>query len=270
MPAGISKKPGRGFKGTVRILLAEDNELNQRLAKKVLSDFNFIVEVADNGNKALHKLEHGDFDIILMDIQMPELDGYAATRIIRGKFSESKKNIPIIAMTAHAMSGEIQKCMDAGMNEYISKPFKSDDLYNKICMLVGERKQQEEEMQRPVSDRPGLYADLSYLKDLCSGNHLFMSEMIQTFFDQLDVLLPKMETYLKDKDWKQLEEIAHILKSSIAVMRIESLMEPISKIEKFSSEAVNLNEIPRLLETVKSISLKAVEELKEELSGIQK
>ena len=106
------------------------------IVKKVLSDWNLHTEFADNGLTALQMLKSSDFDIILMDIQMPEMDGYTAVQKIRTEFSGTKSMIPIIAMTAHAISTEKQKCLDAGMNGYISKPFEPADLKKKIIELT--------------------------------------------------------------------------------------------------------------------------------------
>ena len=116
----------------VNVLLVEDNLLNQILAKKVLTDWKWNVELAENGVIALEKLQNQDFDVILMDIQLPEMDGYEATRQIRHAFSAPKSITPIIAMTAHALSGESERCRKAGMDDYISKPFDPKVLYAKV------------------------------------------------------------------------------------------------------------------------------------------
>ena len=120
----------------LNILLVEDNLLNQVLAKKVLTDWKWNVEVAENGLVALKKVADKNFDLVLMDIQLPEMDGYEATRNIRKMQDTLKSDVPIIAMTAHAMSGESEKCITAGMNEYISKPFDTKILYSKIISVI--------------------------------------------------------------------------------------------------------------------------------------
>jgi signal transduction histidine kinase/ActR/RegA family two-component response regulator len=119
----------------IHILLVEDNPLNQMLARKILSDWNWEVDLAENGRIAIEKLTKNNYDIILMDIQMPEMDGYEATRIVRSAFSSPKCNTPIIAMTAHAFSSEVEKCLKAGMNDYISKPFDKKMLHKKIYSI---------------------------------------------------------------------------------------------------------------------------------------
>jgi len=120
----------------LRILAAEDNPINQMVIKKLFADWNTELICADNGRIALEKLQSEKFDLVLMDIQMPEMDGHTACRKIRSELSEQIRNIPVIAMTAHATSQEKQKCYDAGMSDYISKPFNPIELKNKIIKLT--------------------------------------------------------------------------------------------------------------------------------------
>ncbi len=123
--------------GKLKILLAEDNELNQILARRVLNNFGCDVDIADNGKIALEKLRNNDYNIILMDIMMPEMDGLETTKIIRNEFSEPKKNIPILAMTAFIFTeSDDNKYLEAGMDDYILKPFNPDKLKQKIANLV--------------------------------------------------------------------------------------------------------------------------------------
>jgi CheY-like chemotaxis protein len=108
---------------SLRILLVEDNKVNQKVALKVLSKIGYQADIASNGLEAIRILEHNRYDLVLMDCQMPELDGYDATRSIRNTKGDSpNKAVPIIAMTANAMKGDREKCIEAGMNDYISKP----------------------------------------------------------------------------------------------------------------------------------------------------
>lgn len=117
----------------IKILIVEDNLLNQKLAAFMIKDFGFAFDICGNGKLAVEKLEQGAYDLVLMDIQMPEMDGYEATGLIRGKLM---LNIPIIAMTAHAMPGEKDKCLGFGMTDYISKPIKETDLHNLIIKYI--------------------------------------------------------------------------------------------------------------------------------------
>ncbi|HTA83952.1 MAG TPA: ATP-binding protein [Bacteroidia bacterium] len=120
----------------VNVLLVEDNAMNQLLAQKVLGDWGWKVETVENGIEAIEKVRATDFDVVLMDIQMPEMDGYEATKQIRNNIPAPKCNVPIMAMTAHVMPSEEDRCYKAGMNAYISKPFDTKALYEKIAKLV--------------------------------------------------------------------------------------------------------------------------------------
>ncbi|WP_316822392.1 response regulator [Pedobacter gandavensis] len=122
---------GRGIK----VLIVEDNPINQLLVIKLLDNQGYEITVAENGRIALEQYEKQSFDIILMDLQMPELDGYETTRIIR-KMEGDKGDIPIVAMTAHTIKGELEKCINIGMNDYISKPFNASELYQKIEKII--------------------------------------------------------------------------------------------------------------------------------------
>ncbi|MFL5764068.1 MAG: ATP-binding protein [Bacteroidia bacterium] len=120
------------------VLLVEDNALNQKLAMKILGDWKWKVDLADTGAKAIAKIRKNHYDIILMDVQLPEMDGYEATSFIRKKMTISKSKIPVIALTAHAMASEERKCYEAGMNGYISKPFNPKKLYTMVLSILSE------------------------------------------------------------------------------------------------------------------------------------
>lgn len=119
-----------------KILLVEDNMLNQMVASRFLESMGADITVANNGLEAINKVAKGKYDLILMDIQMPEMDGYSATRMIRTQMNDEKKDVPILAMTAHAISGEKEKCMAAGMNDYLTKPLKRETLVSTVLNLL--------------------------------------------------------------------------------------------------------------------------------------
>ncbi len=113
----------------LRVLLAEDNRVNQRLATALLEKGGYLVAVANNGREAVERYQEQEFDVILMDVQMPELDGYAATARIRELEGANQRRTPIVALTAHAMKGDRERCLEAGMDDYLAKPIRSDALY---------------------------------------------------------------------------------------------------------------------------------------------
>jgi two-component system, sensor histidine kinase and response regulator len=120
----------------LEILLVEDNPVNQQVAKRVLEKRGHRVQLAENGRKALSAVQQAKFDLVLMDIQMPQISGYEATAAIRRWEATEAKRIPIIAMTAHAMSGVRQQCLEAGMDGYVSKPLKIADLFKEIDSIL--------------------------------------------------------------------------------------------------------------------------------------
>ena len=136
----ITQHVVRENRATLHILLAEDNVVNQRLATRLLEKQGHMVTVANNGQEALDRLESDAFDLVLMDVQMPKLDGLEATRMIRKGEETTGYHLPIVAMTAHAMEGDRERCIEAGMDDYVSKPIKVDVLFGVIERLLGDEK----------------------------------------------------------------------------------------------------------------------------------
>ena len=150
----ITRHSLRERRKSLRILLVEDNEVNQLLARRILEKHGHDVTVAGNGRLALDALKNKSFDVVLMDVQMPEMNGYEATRAIRENERDAGKHLPIIAMTAHAMKGDEQLCLDAGMDDYISKPIRPDVLLtaiDKLCSAENQTGDQPGEALTPIS-----------------------------------------------------------------------------------------------------------------------
>jgi CheY-like chemotaxis protein len=121
----------------VRILLAEDNPVNQKLATILLRKRGYRVTVVDNGRQALDSIASGEYDLVLMDVQMPEMSGVDATRELRRREAASQSHLPVIAMTAHAMKGDAEKFLEVGMDDYVSKPVEPHLLYACIDRVLG-------------------------------------------------------------------------------------------------------------------------------------
>lgn len=249
----------------MRILLVEDNPVNQLLAEKLLSDWGCIITNAENGLVAINKLTESDFDLVLMDIKMPEMDGYEATRYIRQKMEASKRRVPIIALTAHAAMWEAEKCTEAGMNGYISKPFNVKELYK---MIAGNLNTGNEGKQgQPGGHHGKKYIDLTFLKSIAKGSSAFMVKLINTFIKQTSEEMKNLEMHLAKKDWTALHGSAHKMKPSFHFVGITELKEPILALEKNAKERINLETIPGLVRQVVDVCTVAIEELKEELKN---
>lgn len=195
------------------ILLVEDNLLNQKLAKNVLNNFGFDVVIADNGLIGLEILKKQSFDLILMDLQMPELDGYQTTRIIR---QEMQLSVPIIAMTAHSIVGEKEKCIEVGMNDFISKPFNQKELHEKISKLAS-NKHTPSIMKNDLNSGDTNTINLSYLNELSNGNIQFEKEMISLFLHQVPKEILTLRRAFDEHEHGRIAEIAHKMKSSLDI-----------------------------------------------------
>jgi PAS domain S-box-containing protein len=228
-----------GNRPRARILLAEDNAVNQRLALKLLEKRGHTVVVAANGKEALAAYTGGTFDLILIDVQMPEMDGFAATKAIREREAETcsgpdrqtavTPHIPIVAMTAHAMKGDRERCLEAGMDSYISKPLNPQRLYEIIDGLIAPgnntaNKAVEAEAAEPVFDREALLARVENDQEL-------LREIVALFLGEAPELLGAIREALERRDAPSLERSAHTLKGSVGNFGAKSAFETALKLE---------------------------------------
>ncbi len=266
MPANTVEKQIRNDLGKLKVLLAEDNEVNQLLAKSILQYWGFDSEIATTGNEVLQLLQQEDFDVILMDIQMPEKSGLEAAREIRNLNDNRKKNIPIIALTANALRGEEKKYIAAGMNDYLTKPFKEVELYEVISRVLNKdaalpkNEAKDEEIALP---EPGekLY-DLKLVNELARNNEDFVRSLVQLFLDTVPVTSKEMVESSNQQNWEQTGKLAHKLKSTIDTMLITSIKEDIRSIEMSGKQKKNLESIPALVKKVDFVIGQTAQQLK--------
>lgn len=217
---------------SIKILLCEDNPLNQKLAKRVMTKFGFDVEIAENGLVGLEKLKKNRFDLVLMDLQMPEMDGYQTVQAIR---DELHLEVPIIAMTAHSLVGEKEKCLEVGMNDYIGKPFTQEDLYNKICSNLKIENNPDTIIDKVNEKQTSMTVhevNLDSLKEFSGGNKQFEKELIELFLQQVPSDVAELEKGFKESNDFRIKSLAHKLKSSMLVIGLGGLMEDLDFIEK--------------------------------------
>jgi two-component system, sensor histidine kinase and response regulator len=222
----------------LHILLAEDNAINQRVAVGMLEKRGHTVVVAGNGKEALAAAESESFDLILMDVQMPEMDGFEATRAIREKEERARStlspqpsvlspqgprlrtldpglfHIPIVAMTAHAMKGDRERCFEAGMDGYVSKPLQVQQLFEVIAGLVPTLARAEADTPDQTAPTEQVF-DRNAALDRVEGNWELLQEIVSLFFDEIPRLLSAVQEPIARRDAKALERAAHTLKGAV-------------------------------------------------------
>src|SRR3989338_8027574 len=211
----------------IKVLVVEDIALNQLLMKTLLDDFGFERDIAGNGKIALEKLRAKTYDIILMDLQMPEMNGFEATAYIR---NEMNSLIPIIALTADVTTVDLEKCTQVGMNDYIAKPIDERVLYSKIVNLV--KKTKKNSVGITITDgeiKKKTYTDLAYLMKRTKSDPKLMLEMITLYMEQIPPLIKVMKQSLLDSDWDLLYSAAHKIIPSFSIMGIDSHYENLAK-----------------------------------------
>ncbi|WP_207431181.1 hybrid sensor histidine kinase/response regulator [Sabulibacter ruber] len=249
-----------------RILLVEDNSINQMLVNKVLRDHEVEVSMANNGREALEILNQQDFDLILMDMQMPEMDGYEAMQFIRQDMPHLR-DIPIIALTAHASQGEIKKCLAAGATSYISKPFKAEDLVKGITALLQNKPVGAPTNNSGATDE-SFEVDLTYLENFASGNIEFMQDILRLFIEQTPGLVQEMTRAVSVSNWTETRTIAHKIKPSLSLVGIRKLEELNSTIEQWALNRTNTEKLPTLVQQLVTMVAQSIPQLQKELDKL--
>ncbi len=206
-----------------RLLVAEDNEINQSLIRYLFRDWQLDYDLAQNGKEAVAMISRNKYDLVLMDIQMPEMDGYTATQEIRNTL---KINTPIIAMTAHALAGEKEKCLSYGMNEYISKPIREAQLYTLIAAFTNIRPENRSRAAYQYDPSHYTYINLDYMKEISGGNQDYEKTVTALFIEAIPQNLAAIETAWQNKDITQLRRQAHTMKTNISVMGLTDKLLP--------------------------------------------
>jgi|SRR5579863_1186754 len=228
----------------LRILLAEDNAVNQRLAIKVLEKRGHQVVVADNGKQALAAWERDEFDLILMDVQMPEMDGFEATNAIRRREAGDDRqaavpaHVPIVAMTAHAMKGDRERCLAAGMDAYVSKPLQVQQLFAVIESVLPSVVEEDNRTVEPVQAQTPAGARASepvFDRDLVmarvEGDMELLREIVGLFLEETPQLLSNITESIASGDPVALERAAHALKGSVGNFGTKTAYEPALRLE---------------------------------------
>ncbi|TWI81120.1 signal transduction histidine kinase [Lacibacter cauensis] len=209
----------------IRILIAEDVAINQFLLKHMLQSKNYAFHIADNGLAALEEFQQNDYDIILMDIEMPYMDGVETTRAIRNLHNKRKAGVPIIALTANAIKGKSEEYLEAGMNDFITKPFSEQQLTDVLQKTITQLQQ-----QKMPGSKTKVY-DLSYLKSL-SNEQSFLLNMINIFVASTPVMVEELKLALDQYSYDKVATVLHKLKPAAETIGMTKLKVEIADIEQ--------------------------------------
>jgi two-component system sensor histidine kinase/response regulator len=205
----------------LKVLLAEDNVTNQKLAVAILKKNGHAVTVAENGRRAVELFEREEFDLVLMDMQMPEMDGIEATAAIRAIEGTTGVRTPIVAVTANAMMGDRERCLSAGMDDYLSKPLRADDLLKAIQRVVSFSKTMNpgSGSKAPVN-RSDVIEVFDYAASVAQleGDEELLGQLVSVFLGQLPSLLPPLDAAVVAGDAPAIRRTAHALSSSVCVL----------------------------------------------------
>ncbi len=260
----ISQMPENSNRRThsKKVLVVEDNEINQMLVTKLLLTQGIESDVANDGATAISMIKERNYDLILMDIQMPGMDGYTTTRIIR---SELGSNIPIIAMTAHAMSQEKEKCIRGGMNDYLAKPVDETDLFNMLSHYLSDPEEGLKNRADTRHESDYKTIKLDYLFSISQGDQEYERSVTNQFLISLPQDLELMSKALQDSNMEELKSLAHRLKSTISIMGLDDKLKTLLD----EMETGPLQEaLPERMATLNRIGQDALREAKIFLASI--
>ncbi|UOQ65500.1 hybrid sensor histidine kinase/response regulator [Hymenobacter volaticus] len=255
VPAEATLAVGR-FEPTLRVLVAEDNDLNQLVARKTLEAWNVQVTIAANGRLAVEAAEQATFDAVLMDVQMPEMDGYEAARQLRARFPDATQ-LPIIGLTASALPEDRALALEAGMNDTLAKPFDPALLYARIAHYTGRTTLPPQDpptvVEIPVVVTPEQKSptpDWTLLEELAGGNEAFIQQIVKTFLTQAPQLQQHLEVEFAAADLGALARTAHKLKGQAAYFGVEHLYSALETLEHQARQQTDREALATLVQQV--------------------
>ncbi|WP_321491988.1 response regulator [uncultured Desulfobacter sp.] len=269
--------PGEIKQSHVRILLAEDNVTNQTVARSILEKLGYYVDAVANGIEAVHSLEKIPYDLVLMDLQMPELDGLGATRMIRNRSSKvMNPDIPVIAMTANAMAGDREICLNAGMNDYISKPVDHTLLAEKIEKWLNHAQSRDRSLPPPNPEKEepekkeaydsATFDPVELMRNLMDDRQLILTA-ISTFLDDMPGQIRILTELIKKGQAQKGGAQAHKIKGASGYMAAAAFRETALKMEQ-AGKALDLKTLEQLLPEIDKQFLKLKSDLQDFATGI--
>lgn len=261
----LELKTGQKYLDAINVLIAEDNVINQKIARNILTKFGANVTIVENGKEAVEIVQAKSFDLVLMDIQMPIMGGEEAFICIR---EELKMAIPVIALTANALENERTRFLNLGMNGYLSKPFDPDELIKRILMLLDIESVEAHVdnnsslPQKEVEDNE-LY-DLSTLISISGDDMEFVKDILSTYINECDNYLEQLQDFYENKKWEQLGKLAHKFNSSVDSIGIKNGKTILKNIELECRGEKNEGNIKGNLDLITNIAIEVKRSLVEQ------
>jgi signal transduction histidine kinase/DNA-binding response OmpR family regulator/CHASE3 domain sensor protein len=256
--------PLEGLKGK-KILVVDDEEFNRQLAKVILEQYQIDVREAENGMAALDLIQKETFDAILMDIQMPDINGVEVVKKIRSMdLRPEKANMPVIALTANAKKEDLEHYIKEGMNDYLSKPFKEQELMQKLAKALNLKPSQigKEEIKKAAKSEKPLY-NLEEIKKITRGDEAFLKKIIELFIENTPSNAEKLKQAAEEENWEQAAMLAHKLRPSFAHMGMKAMAEDLRIIEDNATEKKELDKTRAMVKEFYRKSAQVVIQLEE-------
>jgi len=218
---------------SLSVLVAEDNNVNRRVVCRLLEKRGHGVVAVENGRQALVALESRRFDVVLMDVQMPEMDGFEATRALRERERRTGAHVPVVALTAHAMKGDRERCLAAGMDGYVAKPVEAEQLFATIEQLSHAPAPLGDGVPASRTDVPILDREAALAR--LGGDAEVLLEAVSAFRDERDMLLSEIRRVISRGDGDALRRAAHALKGALVTLGAASAAEAALRLERLGS-----------------------------------
>lgn len=252
---------------SVRLLIADDDMMTQVIMRNIFKKLGWNSDIVGNGLEVMEKMKHATYDLILMDVEMPEMDGYQTTLKIRQELKTPQSNIPIIAITAYATEPKLKKCLDVGMNDYMIKPLNAAELRVKIKnLLKPEIKQNVLSDEETKTDHGKPMVDIQNLYTTC-GDALTVKNIIALFVSQTPANVKQLKEFVATKDWTGLKKLCHKMKASYALIGLLEVKNYLQEIEgDCEQNNINVSKFEAHLKVIQEINVKAVDELESYLA----
>jgi CheY-like chemotaxis protein/HPt (histidine-containing phosphotransfer) domain-containing protein len=252
-----------------RVLIAEDSELNRLFLENLVTSFGYDHEFVTNGKEAIDLLRKEDFDLVLMDIEMPVLNGIEALHVIRKDFLPPKSHIPIVAITAHTSRTYCLELLKNGFDHYLMKPYKKleiQELLEFYSKDTGRQMFKSRYVSNESTSENERFYDLDYLKEIAEDDEDFMNEMMKIFVNEIPSNLSSAKKLASNSEWETLGKLLHKIAPAYAFFGIHEIESEIHRIEEYIHLSKDLEEIPKYLEIISELTQKVINQLRDDFN----